>query len=280
MYEGIKEIELNDEDLARFYETKTLDVDLYINEYVVIKSHNEIVDKYKWNGNKLVKLKGNNLDTRQLGKLRAKDARQECLIDALLNDTNNHNNVVLIKGKPGSGKSLFSLAYGFYAIEKGLADRIIIMANPLVVKNSAKLGFYPGSRDEKLTDSFLGNMLISKIGDKETLLNLINSSPPRISLLPVGDIRGYETGERMILYVPEGQNLDINLMKLILQRVGEGTKIIIDGDIESQVDLDVFEGESNGIRRVSEVFRGEDIFSEITLKNIYRSKIALIADRM
>ena len=48
----------------------------------------------------------------------------------------------------------------------------------------------------------------------------------------------------------------------------------------AQVDDVHFAGSNNGMRRASQVFRGEDIYGEITLKNIHRSKIATIAEKM
>lgn len=74
--------------------------------------------------------------------------------------------------------------------------------------------------------------------------------------------------------------MDVSLMKLTLQRIGEDSVCIIDGDCKTQVDLAEFAGSSNGMRRASKVFRGEDVYGEITLKKIHRSKIASIAERM
>lgn len=277
-YTGIVTVELTENELANFYENNYLNYKFLNNQYILIKHNNEIIDKYRYFNGDYIKIIKKKINSKYFGTVKAKDCYQQCLIDALLNNYNDNNNIVLIKGKPGSGKTLFSLSYAFYALENALIDKIIIVANCLVAKNSAKLGYYPGSRNEKILDSFLGNMLISKLGDKEKVYELMNEN--KLDLLPIGDIRGYETKNKMILYIPEAQNFDINLMKLTLQRTGEGTKIIIDGDLESQVDLESFEGINNGMRRVSEVFRGEDIYTEVTLKNIYRSKIAAIADRM
>jgi predicted ribonuclease YlaK len=67
-------------------------------------------------------------------------------------------------------------------------------------------------------------------------------------------------------------------MKLLLQRVGEDSVCIIDGDDKTQVDLPQFKGSNNGMKAASKVFRGHDIYGEVTLKNIYRSKIARIAE--
>lgn len=68
-------------------------------------------------------------------------------------------------------------------------------------------------------------------------------------------------------------------MKLGLERIGNNTKTIIDGDPTAQVDLDAYKI-SNGMIRVSEVFRGSSLYGEVQLKNIYRSQIAELASKM
>jgi predicted ribonuclease YlaK len=68
------------------------------------------------------------------------------------------------------------------------------------------------------------------------------------------------------IYISEAQNMDISLMKLTLQRIGEDSICIIDGDCKAQVDDINFAGASNGMKRASKVFRGSDIYGEITLK--------------
>ena len=103
----------------------------------------------------------------------------------------------------------------------------------------------------------------------------------KLILLPMSDIRGYDTsGMKAGIYITEAQNLDINLMKLALQRIGEDSVCVIEGDPKTQVDDELFAGKNNGMIRVSETFRGEDIYGEITLQNIYRSRLASIAEKM
>ena len=100
-------------------------------------------------------------------------------------------------------------------------------------------------------------------------------------LLPMSDIRGYDTsGMRAGIYISEAQNLDISLMKLALQRIGNDGICIIDGDEKTQVDDVSFAGANNGMRRLSKVFRGEVVYGEVELRIIHRSKIAQIAERM
>lgn len=72
--------------------------------------------------------------------------------------------------------------------------------------------------------------------------------------------------------------MTVSLMKLCLQRIGDDSICIIDGDCKAQVDSIEYAGSNNGMRRVSKVFRGEDVYGEIELKNIHRSRIAEIAE--
>ena len=106
-------------------------------------------------------------------------------------------------------------------------------------------------------------------------------SEGKLLLLPMSDIRGYDTsGMCAGIYISEAQNLDISLMKLALQRIGEDGICIIDGDCKTQVDDINFAGSNNGMRRASKVFRGEDIYGEVELRQIHRSRIAQVAERM
>ena len=122
-------------------------------------------------------------------------------------------------------------------------------------------------------------MLISKLGDRCAVERLIEDGD--LILLPMSDIRGYDTtGMKAAIYISEAQNLDIELMRLALQRVGEDSICIIDGDFTHQVDMSMYAGVFNGMRRVSKVFRGHSCYGEIELKHIYRSEIAKIAEEM
>lgn len=143
----------------------------------------------------------------------------------------------------------------------------------------ARVIVYPGTRDEKLLDSQIGNLLSSKLGSKFEVEELI--AEERLVLLPLSDIRGYDTsGMHAGIYISEAQNLDTELMKLTLQRIGEDSICIIDGDYNAQVDMVEYAGANNGMKRVSKLFKGQDFYGEVALQNIYRSKIALIAQNL
>lgn len=277
-YTGYIEATMDEETMANFYTNLDYNFyNLFINEYLIIHNEaGEIVDKLKWNGETHEAIAFANFDSRYFGKVKPykDDAYQAILADSFIK-----NKITLVKGPAGSGKTFLSLAYLLHKLERNQIDKIIIFCNTVAAKNSAKLGYYPGTRDEKLLDSQIGNLLSSKLGDKFGVEQMILSG--QLVLLPMSDIRGYDTsGMKAGIYISEAQNLDISLMKLALQRIGEDGICIIDGDSKAQVDDISFEGHNNGMKRVSKVFRGSDIYGEVELNKIHRSRIAQIAEKL
>lgn len=277
-YDGYREIFMDEDEMAEFYANPYDNkYDLYINEYLLVYNlDGECVDRLCWTGEEYRHLNYNNFTSKWFGDIKPikGDVYQSLVADSLTN-----NKITLIKGPAGSGKTFLSLAYLMHRLERNKIDKIIVFCNTVATKNSAKLGYYPGTRDEKLLDSQIGNLLSSKFGGRIAVEQMLQSE--QLVLLPMSDIRGYDTsGMRAGIYISEAQNMDVDLMKLTLQRIGEDSICIIDGDCKTQVDDIHFAGSNNGMRRASQVFRGEDVYGEITLKNIHRSRIASIAEKM
>lgn len=277
-YYGYLEICPNEDELAKFYQDLNYNLfSLYINQYLVLKNQEgKVIDLYKWDGCTHKHITSTTFQSSWFGKVSPynHDIYQQMACDSLVT-----NKITLLRGPAGSGKSYLALAYLMSLLQKNQIEKIVIFCNTVATANSAKLGFYPGSKDEKLLDSQIGNFLASKFGGKEGALELIEQG--KLLLLPFSDLRGFDTsGMNAGIYITEAQNLDRSLMKLALQRVGEDCICIIDGDDTSQVDMKAYEGSSNGVRRLSKVFRGHDIYGEVTLKNIYRSRISAIAEEM
>ena len=277
-YSGYREIIMHDAAMERFYSNPNENLyNLNINEYIIIRDKDrEIVDRLCWTGEGYRRLSFSSFNSKWFGDVKPMkgDIYQMMAADSLTN-----NQLTMLKGPAGTGKTYLALAYLLHLLDKNKISKIIIFCNTVATKNSAKLGFYPGSRDEKLLDSQIGNLLSSKIGDKVEVERLIEDG--KLILLPMSDIRGYDTsGMKAGVYISEAQNLDISLMKLALQRIGEDSICIIDGDPLTQVDDNSFAGHNNGMRRASKVFRGSDIYGEVELKNIHRSKLAAIAQNM
>ena len=277
-YTGFKEIQLSDQELSDLYSNLNYNwFDLYINEYVIIKDcGGSLVDRLCWTGETHRRLNYKDFQSHWFGSIRPikGDTYQMLLADSLAN-----NQITMVKGPAGSGKTYMSLGYLMYQLENHKIDKIIVFCNTVATKDSAKLGYYPGSRDEKLLDSQIGNLLASKLGGKIAVEQMIQQE--KLILLPLSDIRGYDTsGMNAGIYISEAQNMSVSLMKLALQRIGEDSICIIDGDAKTQVDSIEFAGNNNGMKRASEIFRGHSVYGEVELQNIHRSTIAAIAENM
>ena len=276
-YTGFIEVNMNDTELAEFYQNLTDNKYFLLeNQYLIIKQNGKIIAKYKWKNGEYVEVRYQKAESKMFGKVVPfnGDVYQQLALDSLAN-----NQITMLRGAAGSGKSYLAFGYMFSLLEHGKIDKIIVFCNTVATKGSAKLGFYPGSRTEKLLDSQIGNLLESKLGDRIAVEKLIAYG--QLVLLPMSDIRGYDTsGMNAAIYISEAQNLDIELMRLALQRIGEDSICILDGDSNAQVDLSMYAGNNNGMRRVSKIFKGAEFYGEVTLQNIHRSKIAELAQQL
>lgn len=278
-YNGYKEVYLDEDGLIEFYSNQDKNLyDLFINQYLLVYDANsgDCIERLVWTGDGYRRLAYNTFASKWFGDVKPMKGD---LYQSLVADSFSNNKITLVKGPAGSGKTYLSLGFLMHKLERNKIDRIIVFCNTVATKNSAKLGFYPGTRDEKLLDSQIGNLLISKFGGRVAVEQMILEE--KLVLLPLSDIRGYDTsGMKAGIYISEAQNMDVELMKLTLQRIGEDSICIIDGDCKTQVDDIHFAGSNNGMRRASQVYRGEDVYGEVTLKNIHRSRVAMIAEKM
>lgn len=279
-YRGYMEISVDEKALEQIYSdpnsplVEYMREQGYINEYVLVKLHDEIVDKFCWTGEVLRPVKFYTADSAAFGRIKPynNDPYQALAFDSFYN-----NQVTMICGKAGSGKTYLALGYLFSLLEHNVIDHIVVFCNPVVAKNAAKLGYYPGSVLEKLMASQVGAVLASKLGSPVEVERLIQSE--KLILVPVGDARGYQTPPHSGVYVMESQNLTSDLLRLILQRITDDSKVIVDGDYNEQVDMEIY-AQSNGMKSMSEVFRGSHLYGQVELQQIHRSEIAQLADLM
>lgn len=279
-HKGFRETVMSKDDIKNVYLNLGVNqFDLLTNEYIVIndETDGELLDILKWNGQHLLSLKdkkgrlGKGFKTFQFGEFIPRDEQQIMTVDSILT-----NQITSIRGRAGSGKSLIALNTAWYLVEKE-GYKLIIFCNPVPSLNSQELGFYKGDRLEKLMQT-VGTMLKAKFGDEVEIVRQIQDG--KLDILPFADIRGFDTsGQKTICWFVESQNLTSELMKLGLQRIDEESKVIVDGDYHLQVDKDVYASD-NGMKRMSEVFRGTDLYGEIELQNVWRSRLADIADQM
>ena len=274
-YTGFKEIIMSDEEMAYFYEHQDENMyNLLINEYIIIRNPaGEIVDSYRWNGEEYCSLYKKQIKSTYFDKLKPKDIYQSCLVDSIMNNT-----ITATSAPPGAGKSLLSLMCIFNLIENGKYDRMVLLYNPSKAKGAFDQGYYSGNAVEKGLQQSVGQMLATKFGDQFGVELLIQQG--KIKLVSLADCRGMEIRDNEILYMTETQNTTVELIKLALSRVSSGAKVIIEGDYKTQVDSYLFEGKNNGLKRVIDAFKGHEEFGYIELQNIWRSKIAQLAEAL
>lgn len=272
-YKGFIEKSLSEDEMAYFYEHISENIfGLLLNQYLIIKDEkDEIVDAYRWNGTQHEPLFKRNIQSLYFDKLKSKDIYQSCAIDSLMNCT-----ITAITGKAGSGKSLLALMAAMYLIEKGKYDRIVVMFNPTKTRGASDMGFYGGDFIDKAMQNSIGQILTTKFGDRYSVDVLMSQN--KLKLVSMADCRGMEIADNEILWITEGQNTSIDLIKLCLSRVSSGAKVFIEGDYLSQVDSNAFDGNNNGLKRMIDVFKGHEEFGYIQLQNVWRSKISQLCE--
>ena len=274
LYKGYKEVILTDEELAQYYEKPKNKWNLLINEYIIIKNNDgEVVEKQRWTEKGFQSLSTKTFKSMYLDDFKPKDVYQMCCMDSLIN-----TEFTIITGGAGSGKTMISLSYIMQSIQSGKIGKAIIAFNPAKLRNNESLGFYSGSRLEKMLQNSIGGILSSKFGDMQQVEGLISQG--KLMIIPTCDIRGTEISDKDILYVTEAQNIDTYTMRTIIQRAKAGTKILIEGDVLEQQDIRINNIKESGMYKAIEVFKGTPYFSCVKLENIYRSPISEIAQRI
>ena len=156
-----------------------------------------------------------------------KNATQEWYMDAILD-----NDVVLAKGCAGTGKTAVAVNLALQLIIKGEFKKLVI-TRP-AVEAGENLGFLPGGLEDKMSPYL--QPVYDAFGETVNQ-GLINTwlANKVIEIVPVAYMRG-RTFKDTFIMVDEAQNLSIQQLTMILTRLGEGSKLIINGDSE-QSDL-------------------------------------------
>lgn len=162
-----------------------------------------------------------------------------------------HNAITFGLGPAGSGKSYVATSIAVDMLKSGKVRRLIL-TRP-IVEAGENLGFLPGTLEEKIAPYILPirHILHERIG-KVATDNLIRTE--RISALPLAYMRGHTFEKDVFVLFDEAQNADPRQMKLFLTRVGEGCRIVVNGDI-SQKDIAGASGLADAVARLSDIRR-------------------------
>ena len=216
---------------------------------------------------------------RKIWGLKPRNKEQTFALDLLMDPT---VPVVTLIGKAGSGKTLLALAAALQQTFGETAnDRIynrIVVTKP-VEPVGKDIGFLPGTRDEKMLPRLApiqDNLQFLFGNDKMTLDMHIDEG--RIEVEAMTYIRGRSICNSFII-IDEAQNMNRHEIKTVLTRVGEGTKIVLTGDIE-QIDNIYIDSTNNGLSYLVEKFKDQEIAGHVTLLKGERSKVASVSARI
>lgn len=178
------------------------------------------------------------------------------------------NQIVIVTGRAGSGKSLICAQTALDFLKKKQINCIYNTRATIEVGKS--LGYLPGALNEKF-DPYM-EALVENLNkccsDKTEITKLVQDE--KIKALPVQFIRGKTIDD--VLIVEEAQNLTKGEMLAILTRLGKTGKIVINGDNE-QSDIKTPTGEINGLSYAIDLSKRIEEIKWIKLKENHRSDL-------
>jgi phosphate starvation-inducible protein PhoH and related proteins len=176
-----------------------------------------------------------------------------------------YNDMVFAIGPAGTGKTFLAVLMAVRALKRGSVSRIVL-SRP-AVEAGEKLGFLPGDMQAKVNpylrplydalNDILGFETVKKYLEREV-----------IEIVPLAYMRG-RTLTRSFIILDEAQNTTRAQMKMFLTRMGEGSKIVVTGDV-TQVDLPP--KTKSGLIHVQGILQGVEglSFQNLTSKDIVR----------
>jgi phosphate starvation-inducible PhoH-like protein len=162
-------------------------------------------------------------------RIKPKTAKQGEFMDAIDNAT-----IIFGVGPAGTGKTYIAVRKALEMLATNQVSKIVL-SRPAMEAEGEKLGFLPGSMEEKLHPYMLPIYDILKEALGQTTLDSMMRNG-QIELCPLAFMRG-RTFSNAALVLDEMQNATVGQIKMALTRIGEGTKAIVTGD-PNQSDLD------------------------------------------
>ena len=286
LYTGFVEHLVDDQVIDRFYEGEEILIaedevkqTWYPNQFIMMVSNAN--DKktalacFKTHHTPLKKITHDKLPD---WKINSRNKEQAFAMDLLMNPD---VKIVSLIGRAGSGKTLMAIAAGLQQTigmrqEHNHYSRLIVSrpVQPL----GKDIGFLPGTMQEKMLPWLMPiqDNLKFLMGDRTSLEMYMEKGKIEIEALTY--IRGRSIANAFVV-IDEAQNLTKHEIKTIITRIGDGTKIILTGDIE-QIDNIYVNETSNGLAHAVENFKQYPIAGHVTFKKGERSELATLASKV
>ena len=213
-----------------------------------------------------------------------RNVQQTMAFDLLMDD---EIRLLTLLGSAGTGKTLLAVAAGMAKVFSEERYEKLLVARP-IMPLGRDIGYLPGDKDEKLTawmQPIFDNLtyLMSTRGapmqpsdasSSETKIRKLMADG-KLVLEPLTYIRGRSIPHQFMI-VDEAQNLTPHEIKTIVSRVGEGTKVVLTGDIQ-QIDNPYLDQSSNGLSYLIEKMKGLAVVAHVSLAKSERSELASLA---
>jgi phosphate starvation-inducible PhoH-like protein len=178
------------------------------------------------------------------------------------------HDLVFCRGPAGCGKTYLAVAMAVNALRREQVRKIVLVRP--AVEAGERLGFLPGDLLAKV-NPFLRPLLdaMQEMLDFDQVRRYMESDV--VEIVPLAFMRGRTLNQTFII-LDEGQNTTVTQMKMFLTRMGEGSKIVVTGDV-TQTDLpaSVESGMMDAIHRLSEI-DGVGVV-ELTGRDIVRHRL-------
>lgn len=190
---------------------------------------------------------------------------------------------VSLMGMAGSGKTFLALAAGLQqSLEEGRYRRVSVY-RPLVAVGRQEIGYLPGDLSEKLAPwmAAVHDNLYALFADagpegaRQAIEELLVTG--ELELAAVTYLRGRSITEEFVV-IDEAQNLELPTLKVILTRMGRGSKVVFCGDL-TQVD-NPYISPFGGMAALIEKLKGSPLFGHVRLERSIRSPLAELAATM
>ena len=286
LYQGFATIVVDDQLIDRFYdgddiilEEEDLQEPLYANEYLMMVSNanpkKSALARFESAHSPLHKIIHERIPD---WKINARNKEQAFAIDLLMDPA---VKIVSLVGRAGSGKTLMAIAAGLQqTLDLRGEDHYsrLIVSRP-VQPMGKDIGFLPGTFEEKMLPWLMPiqDNLQTLLGNNKTALEMYIENG-KIEIEALTYIRGRSISNAYII-IDEAQNLTKHEIKTIITRIGEGTKIILTGDIE-QIDNIYVNETTNGLAHAVEKFKQYAIAGHVTFKKGERSDVATLASKV
>lgn len=187
--------------------------------------------------------------------------------------------LITISGISGTGKTILSLVTGLEQVSNMNKYNKLIITRPTVSVGN-EIGFLPGTLEEKLRPwmkPIYDNFDFITDGNGEEVIEGLKSYN-KLQIEPLQYIRGRSIPQQFMI-IDEAQNLTPKQIKTVISRAGEGTKIILTGDIE-QIDEPYLSKSSNALSYVIDKFMNQDNYGHVELIKSERSRLAEQASKL